>query len=59
MSAINSVSDEQRLKIENQAVNPINRLLKKIKQRFTLDNLRLGERYVKGDRRITEPCIKI
>ena len=53
MSAIdNSASPEVRLEAKNQVVNQINRLFQQFKERLTLDNLRLGERYVKGDLRL-------
>ena len=42
-------SDQQGLETENQVVNIIRHLNERWEQRLTLDNLRLAERYVKGE----------
>lgn len=44
--------NKKRLEADNQVVNQINKLLEKFKERLTLDNLRLSERYIKGEIRI-------
>ena len=44
-----SESDEQRLETVNQVVNRIKHVLERFEDRLTLDNLKLVERYLKGE----------
>lgn len=39
-------------KTENQTVNKVTKMLERFKERMTTDNLRLGERYIKGEIRL-------
>jgi hypothetical protein len=45
-------SFEQRPETDNQAVNQITKVSKDTKERMAFDNLRLGERYIKGELRL-------
>ncbi len=42
-------SSEVRLESDNQVVNQLNEILERFNERLTLDNIRLGDRYIKGE----------
>ncbi len=44
-----SMSNEEALKAGDDAINKLRELMERFKDRLTLDNLRLAERYVKGE----------